>query len=173
VRKKNRRDEMDFNDDGLLAATISRYPRETVGLFMATAAVLAIFTNALFMQNGPHPAPIFASLPAAKQEAPVASIPQAPVALPQPAPAQVRAAPVEPRHNDPIAELISPTKRIAAIQRALAEFGYGQIKPTGAYDPDTRVAIERFERDHRMPVTGQISDRLVRELASMTGRSLE
>jgi len=164
---------MDFNSAGLLAAIISRYPRETVGLFMASAAVLAIFTNALFMQNGPHPAPIFASRPAVKQEVPVATLLPAPVVLSQPAPVQVRAAPVEPRHNDPIAELISPTRRVAAIQRALAEFGYGQIKPTGAYDPDTRVAIERFERDHRMPVTGQISDRLVRELVTMTGRLLE
>ncbi len=166
---------MDFNGAGLLAATISRYPRETVGLFMVSAAALAIFTNALFMQHGPHPAPIFASRPTVSQETKVAAVspPTAPVALPQPAPAQVRAAPVEARHNDPIAELISPTRRVSAIQRALAEFGYGQIKPTGAYDPDTRVAIERFERDHHMPVTGQISDRLVRELATMTGRSLE
>ena len=60
-----------------------------------------------------------------------------------------------------------------AMQRALADFGYGQIKPTGILDPETRAAVEKFERDHRMPVTGQISDRFVRELASMTGRPLE
>ena len=60
-----------------------------------------------------------------------------------------------------------------AVQRALADFGYGQIKPTGIFDPDTRVAIEKFERDRRLPVTGQISDRVVRELAALTGRPLE
>ena len=60
-----------------------------------------------------------------------------------------------------------------AIQRALADFGYGQIKPTGVYDADTRAAIEKFERDRKLPVTGQISDRCVRELAAMTGRPLE
>ena len=60
-----------------------------------------------------------------------------------------------------------------AVQRALADFGYGQIKPTGVYDPDTQAAIEKFERDRRLPVTGQISDQLVRELAAMTGRPLE
>ena len=37
----------------------------------------------------------------------------------------------------------------------------------------TRAAIEKFERDRGLPVTGQISDRLVRELAAMTGRPLE
>jgi peptidoglycan hydrolase-like protein with peptidoglycan-binding domain len=77
------------------------------------------------------------------------------------------------RTNDPIAALIAPSNKILAIQRALAEFGYGQIKPTGLYDPATRVAIEKFERDRRLPVTGQISDRFVRELSSMTGRPLE
>ena len=60
-----------------------------------------------------------------------------------------------------------------AVQRALADFGYGQIKPTGVEDADTRAAIEKFERSRQLPVTGTISDRLVRELAAMTGRPLE
>ncbi len=47
-------------------------------------------------------------------------------------------------------------------------FGYGQIKATGVYDPETRSAIEKIERDHRLPVTGQIPERFVRELAAMT-----
>jgi peptidoglycan hydrolase-like protein with peptidoglycan-binding domain len=75
--------------------------------------------------------------------------------------------------TDPIAKLIAPSRRIVSIQRALADFGYGQIKSTGVYDPETRNAIEKFERDHRLPVTGQISDRFVRELSAMTGRPLE
>ena len=78
-----------------------------------------------------------------------------------------------PPRNDPIAELIAPSKRVLAMQRALADFGYGQIKPTGIFDPDTQAAIEKFERDRRLPVTGQVSDPLVRELAAMTGRPLE
>ena len=63
--------------------------------------------------------------------------------------------------------------RIVAVQRALTDFGYGQIKPTGIYDPETRAAIERFEKARRRPVTGQVSDRLVRDLAALTGRPLE
>jgi peptidoglycan hydrolase-like protein with peptidoglycan-binding domain len=78
-----------------------------------------------------------------------------------------------PVRNDPIAELIAPTKQVLAIQRALADFGYGQIKPTGVYDPGTQAAIEKFERDRKLPVTGQISDQLVRELSAVTGRPLE
>jgi peptidoglycan hydrolase-like protein with peptidoglycan-binding domain len=65
------------------------------------------------------------------------------------------------------------SKRVLAVQRALAEYGYGQIKPTGLVDADTRAAIERFERERRLPITGQVSERVTRELASVTGRPLE
>jgi peptidoglycan hydrolase-like protein with peptidoglycan-binding domain len=97
----------------------------------------------------------------------------------KPAPAAAVAAPT---HKDPIAALIapppqtptaSPSKRILAIQRALADFGYGQIKPTGVYDQDTQAAVEKFERERSLPVDGRISDRFVRDLAAMTGRPLE
>jgi peptidoglycan hydrolase-like protein with peptidoglycan-binding domain len=72
---------------------------------------------------------------------------------------------------EPGAEAAS--KRVVAVQRALAEYGYGQIKPTGTVDADTKGAIERFERERRLPITGQISDRFTRELAAVTGRPLE
>jgi peptidoglycan hydrolase-like protein with peptidoglycan-binding domain len=75
--------------------------------------------------------------------------------------------------RDPIADLIGPSSRILAVQRALSDYGYGQIKPTGVLSAETATAIERFERSRRMPVTGQMSDRLVRELAAITGRPLE
>jgi peptidoglycan hydrolase-like protein with peptidoglycan-binding domain len=72
---------------------------------------------------------------------------------------------------EPSAEASS--KRVLALQRALAEYGYGQIKPTGVIDADTKAAIERFERERRLPITGQLSDRVTRELASVTGRPLD
>jgi peptidoglycan hydrolase-like protein with peptidoglycan-binding domain len=87
---------------------------------------------------------------------------------------QVRAKPAAaPTRNDPIASLLAPDRRITAVQRALADYGYGQIKPSGLYDPETRAAIERFERERKLPVTGQLSERLTRELSAMTGRPLE
>src|SRR5581483_3121057 len=47
------------------------------------------------------------------------------------------AAQLEPAsRSDPIAALLAPDKRVLAIQRALAEFGYGQIKPTGLFGPE-------------------------------------
>jgi peptidoglycan hydrolase-like protein with peptidoglycan-binding domain len=84
-----------------------------------------------------------------------------------------RAAPPPPVRNDAIAEVLAPSKRVLAVQRALAEYGYGQIKPTGVVDADTHAAIERFERERKLPITGQVSDRVARELAAITGRPLE
>jgi peptidoglycan hydrolase-like protein with peptidoglycan-binding domain len=78
-----------------------------------------------------------------------------------------------PARPDPIGELLAPSKQVIAVQRALSEFGYGQIKPTGLIDSETQSAIQKFERERKLPVTGQLSHRVVRELASITGRPLE
>ena len=80
--------------------------------------------------------------------------------------------------NEVVAERVTPSspapsRRVIALQRALAEYGYGQIKPSGIVDSETHAAIERFERERKLPITGQASDRVVRELAAMTGRPLE
>jgi peptidoglycan hydrolase-like protein with peptidoglycan-binding domain len=219
---------------------------------MASIAMVSISTNALFLQKGPHPAPIFATRPVMQPQSAVAPPQtQSQSAAMQPAITPTTMAPANPAldspsltrehyivniqrelnrrgfydgaadgiwgaktdsavrdfiqatgvrinpepgelllrailssgakvnkpgapvRNDPIADLIAPSQRILAIQRALSDFGYGQIKPTGQYDPETKTAIEKFERDRRLPVTGQLSDRFIRELAAMTGRPLE
>ena len=59
------------------------------------------------------------------------------------------------------------------MQRALTDYGYGQFKPNGTYGPETRAAIEQFERTRKLPVTGQISPKLMRELSVVTGRELD
>jgi peptidoglycan hydrolase-like protein with peptidoglycan-binding domain len=226
-----------------LTHAFGRNPRDTIALGVVALAVGAILINALHLQPGPHPAPIFKMRPR-----PVAAPePRAPVPLPRPAmradalapsgrlraevvadiqrelakrnfydgPADGISGPktdaairdftqaaglklaAEPTEDllralarspvkaparggagsarvDPIAELIEPSaRRVLAVQRALADAGYGQIKATGSYNPETRAAIEKFERERKLPITGQISDRLVRELAALTGGPLE
>lgn len=238
-RRSSRRGPASFESAGRIAAAIAQHPREFVAVVMSTVAIFAIVINALFLQKGPHPAPIFAARPLLQPEAtlpPRLSATSSHIGSDLAAQARVQlianiqrelsrkgfydgpadgiwgsktdaavrdflqasglkvnpeanenllhaissyvakpvaaAAPAQPA-TDPIAKLIAPSKRVVSIQRALADFGYGQIKATGVYDPETRSAIEKFERDHRLPVTGQISDRFVRELAAMTGRPLE
>jgi peptidoglycan hydrolase-like protein with peptidoglycan-binding domain len=92
-------------------------------------------------------------------------------AKPAKQPSGLRPAPVQQARLEPNAETSS--NRVLAVQRALAEYGYGQIKPTGVVDADTKAAIERFEHERRLPITGQASERVTRELASVTGRPLE
>ena len=137
------------------------------------AASLVIIVNAVFLQSGSHPAPFFANPkpsqvagndPPKRPEPTVAARPAAATVTPQP---------VAARRDDPIADLIAPSPRIAAVQRALSDYGYGQIKPSGTLDEPTSAAIEKFEREHKLPVTGRISDRLVGELAAMVGQPLD
>ncbi|MPZ56938.1 MAG: peptidoglycan-binding protein [Rhizobiales bacterium] len=225
---------------------IVRHPRDTVAFLAAFIATGTIAVNALFLQSGPHPAPLFAlrqvmpgpgaldradplprprplanDLPRAEprtraelvadiqrglakrglydgavdgiygprtdaavrdfaqaahlkvgsepNEALLNSILHSDIKEIQPAPA----ASMSRLRSDPIADLIGPSSRILSVQRALTDFGYGQIKPTGIPGPETVSAIEKFERARRLPVTGQVSERLMRELAAVTGRPLE
>ena len=167
-----------------LWAKIAHRPIDSLAVLGAGAACLMIVVNAVFLQSGSHPAPFFAN-PARPQVADIG-----PTAAPAPAsprPVEATAAvhpPAAPRpqapalrRNDPIAELIGASigspSRVLAVQRALFEFGYGQIKVSGTLDQATTAAIEKFEGEHKLPVTGRISDRLLSELASMTGHPLQ
>jgi peptidoglycan hydrolase-like protein with peptidoglycan-binding domain len=71
--------------------------------------------------------------------------------------------------------MLSPggSRRVAAVQRALTEYGYGQLKPTGTIGSDTQAAIVKFEHDRRIPATGQMNERLVHELSVMIGHPID
>jgi peptidoglycan hydrolase-like protein with peptidoglycan-binding domain len=220
---------------GFVLRTVLRRPRDSLAAGVAGFAAIAILVNALFMQSGPHPAPIFANKPAPvvvpvaalapqrksaeakvdvarprsdtvaeiqrelarhgfydgaadgvygpKTDTAIRDFEQAAGLRPSAEPndmllasiarSAIKAQPVAIQRNDPIAALLAPSGRIVAVQRALTDFGYGPLKPTGLYDTETRSAIERFEKARRRPVTGQITDQLVRDLATLTGRPLE
>jgi hypothetical protein len=66
-----------------------------------------------------------------------------------------------------------PARTVAAGQRALAKLGYGPMKADGVLGPGTRQAIERFERDRHLPVTGEFAGRTVRELSTLSGIPVE
>ena len=55
---------------------------------------------------------------------------------------------------------------VAKAQRALVKLGYGPLKADGVLGTGTRAAIERFERDRKLPVRGQPDGRTLRELAA-------
>jgi len=205
---------------GLVMRMLLHSPKDVLAGLLAAAAVCAILANALFLQAGRHPSPMFSSvvtLPA-PQAALVSPLPRPrPVELtsepPEIRPVEARGA--DPKHveiksADPRGDSKKPdsknpdlvvkstgaptaapanaarppapipdtaqsagARRVAAVQRALTQYGYGQLKATGAVGSDTQAAITKFERDRKLPVTGQMSDRLVKELTAMIGHPID
>ena len=165
----------------LLRRALGRNPLDAIGIFVLVLATGAILVNALYRQPGPHPAPIFSIKPRPVAGEPAGGVvPALPRARPEglviakPQARTEAAAPKAPARPDPIAELITgPSQRVIAVQRALNDFGYGPVKATGIHGSETVSAIQKFERDRKLLVSGQISPRLLRELAALTGRPLE
>jgi len=118
----------------------------------------------------PHP-PVTVLPPPRPAAAPAASGPA--VAAPPATTATLPPRATEKSHPAHAPRPGAPSRRVLAVQRALTDFGYGQVKPTGVMSAETKSAIERFERERKLPVTGQISDRLTRELTAITGRPIE
>ena len=187
---------------GLAMRILLHSPKDMVAGALAFAAVSAIIANALFLQAGRHPSPMPAAALAPASPLPrprpvEAATKPADASPVEPRPAEPKAAdplgnlvkatsasPMAPssvlRPPAPIpassrADAIanSGSRRVAAVQRALTEYGYGQLKPTGTVASDTQAAIQKFERERKIPETGQMSDRLVRELTAMIGRPID
>ena len=208
------------DERGFAMRMLLHSPKDMVAGLLAAAAVCAIITNALFLQAGRHPSPMFGSVVTLPAPQPAVASP-----LPRPRPVELAARPVEARAGrteagrgegrpnpgaaicgiptrtaDPMTNLvvkstIAPAaapanvmrppapipasakppgaRRVAAVQRALTQYGYGQLKPTGAVGADTQAAISKFEHARKLPVTGQMSDRLVRELTAMIGHPID
>ena len=194
---------------GLLMRALLHSPKDMIAGVLAFAAVSAIIANALFLQAGRHPSPMFGSVTAIPAAGPASLLPRprpveaatrsADTSPPEPKPAEPKAAdamanlvkstgapaaapsnmarppaaiPALP-HNETTANPPAASRRVAAVQRALTEYGYGQLKPTGTIGSDTQAAIQKFERERKIPVTGQVSDRLVHELSTVIGRPVE
>jgi hypothetical protein len=185
---------------GFAMRVLLHSPKDMIAGALAFAAVSAIIANALLLQAGQHPAPMFGPVVAV-------TAPASPLPRPRPAEATLKAAdaapsdlkPADVRAADPLANLVKATaappvvtytiprppapippatattgsRRVAAVQRTLTEYGYGQLKPTGTIGADTQAAIQKFERDRKIPVTGQMSDRLVHELNAMVGKPID
>jgi len=165
-------------------------PIDFAAILLGTAISAVIVVNALYLQTGSRSAPYFtppvaASAPGgaplgaaqttAQATGTMSAKPAEQIIATRPVVGgAIAAQPVSVRRDDPIADLIAPqpSPKVTAVQRALSEYGYGQIKPTGLVDEATSTAIQRFEREHKLPVTGRISERLVSQLTALVGHPL-
>ncbi|WP_348643066.1 peptidoglycan-binding domain-containing protein [Methylobacterium sp. WL8] len=59
-----------------------------------------------------------------------------------------------------------PQPSVMQAQKALTKLGYGPLKADGLMGATTRAAIEKFERDRKLPVKGEPAGRTLRELAA-------
>ena len=201
----------------------SRYVKyAAVGL--TAALTLGIMINALALQNGKHPAPLFgkairlgdqpASLDAppahaALQSEPAAVIPAVvePVPMPPQAPAgHDDQAPVAHAHHtvmespppghhskpqkedqadDPIADFLKvsapnasaekpkeDSKTVLAAQHALQKLGF-VVAPNGTFGPATRTALQAFERENHLPLTDELSRKVLKELSAESGVAID
>jgi hypothetical protein len=166
-----------------------------VGLTIGTAAG-AIIINAVGLQTARHPAPIFhqAAAPAAIMAAPSILPPLPPIRPVADLHATTQAPHLKPR--DMIAEALrnpnigtqtaalrapeasaqtvpQAQRIVSSAQRALIKLGYGPLKADGVMGAGTRQAIERFEKDYQLPVTGELNFKTTREMALRAGIAVE
>ncbi|MGA0531942.1 peptidoglycan-binding protein [Hansschlegelia sp. KR7-227] len=90
---------------------------------------------------------------------------------PKAAPAPARPAPTA-QAAPATTGAIAPPK-LMAVQKALAKIGYGPVTIDGKMGAETRSAIQSFERDRDLPVTGEPSPQVLKALQAMTGAPLQ
>ena len=153
--------------------------------------LVGIGVNALVLQRGRHPAPLFgppaspssspapgSAAPLPPQSAPLpsqlagadhdSSAAETSTATPPARPTEAVDGPPS-RAADPITDLLREGARadaarlVVAAQTALVRLGY-PVKPDGNEDAATQQALRDFERAHGLPASTEITRRLVKQL---------
>lgn len=145
-----------------LVDAITRNPVRTIAGLIIIVGSAAITANAVFFQATEHPSPLFSTRAA----------PPAVAAVPSPRPATaetpaidevgrlVELTMVEPR---PVRTMpASPS--VVEVQQLLTAQGYEPGTIDGLFGERTRSAIEAYQRDQNLQVTGEVTDGLVARL---------
>lgn len=195
VAKGRRRSRVDVEDEadgnGLVARAIDRTfenPAVSGGLLVMALTAAAIVSNALFLQNGRHPDPLFMTRSAPPREATAPATSAAASLSARPAvaiknPPMPRLAPrtaafvTAPPVADPVAELTTASltpadsaqdtrnnELVADIQRELARIGLYNDAIDGLPGSRTGIAIRAFETAAGIVVTGEPTAELLAAL---------
>ncbi|HRE21279.1 MAG TPA: peptidoglycan-binding domain-containing protein [Rhabdaerophilum sp.] len=129
----------------------------------------AVVANALLMQSGKHPAPMFRSVNSASAEFPMP--PQRPGANPAVKNAAFAPMPMSAAKPAPIDRTAGATAAadpgealLLEIQRELAKRGYYKGDPDGKTGPRTTQAIRDFQFAQRVAVDGRPSEALLQSV---------
>ena len=169
---------------------------KTLGGYVAIAfcgSLLGVVVNAVVLQHERHPAPLFHSDPPATTPAAAVAAPTAaPSPDPQPAPAAATqssrldeaptpiarppaTAAAPPKKADSIGDLLrnggasDGGKDLAVAQHALIKLGY-TLDADGVMGADTLRALHEFEKSHSLPVSSEITPRLLAKLNAAAAR---
>ncbi|MCI4677978.1 peptidoglycan-binding protein [Rhodoblastus acidophilus] len=199
-------------------AVVWRYRTPAFGALLLGGLLVAIVVNAMFLQHGHHPAPLFGATfriaPPAPPHRPAPleallneAIPQGALKPVDPAPAAAFAAPVvgetapaaaeapqrapaaappAKKTHDLIGALIAdngvvtPAMRgghggahaVLSAQKALEKLGMA-VKADGDFGAATRRAVEAFQRQNHLPVTGELNARTRHALSARSGLRVE
>ena len=147
-------------------SVITRHPREFVGIVMASGAVLAIFVNALFLQKGPHPAPIFATRPLLMASTPV----RLPVPRVGPPVSQVLITP-QPLAATAPTTVASAVQLTADIQRELTPPRLSTMASAdGIWGAKTDAGVRDFLQAAGLTIEPEASESLLRALRGCAGQ---
>ncbi|WP_164730667.1 peptidoglycan-binding protein [Pelagibacterium montanilacus] len=162
------------------AAQVMAAPMASAVLFTASGLVLMAGTNALYLQEGKHPAPMFSVQGQQAADAPpaiapvmatppirpegleMASVPPPASASPTPAPQ-----PEPPSESTPAIG----NADIAELQERLSAMGLFDGTVDGYYGPKTADAIRAFEARSGLPRTGAASPDVLRAVRSAGDQS--
>lgn len=167
-RAAAKRPEAEVAADSAVARVVDRAfdnPAMSGGLMVMAITAMAIMSNALFLQAGRHPEPLFATRPATvtqKPARPAVAVPlphtreQAPAAVAAPLPKAAIAPPaVAPAVVDEQKVLVT------AVQRELARLGIYTGAIDGLSGPRTAAAVSAWQTAAGIKVTGEPSAELL------------
>lgn len=129
-----------------IAGTLVRHPNAAFGAVLFAVAA-GIASNALLLQPSDHPMPFLSSDGPSKAVEATAGRPAS-----------------ESEEAADVVRAVAFDPLVAVVQTALARSAYGPLTADGVMGPATRDAIVRFQHDHDLPVTGEVSEALVLEL---------
>ncbi len=183
-RSATRRPEPEAVADGALAQAIDsafENPAMSGGLAVMAITAMAIMSNAMFLQHGQHPEPLFATrhaavaqtqrtsepevpLPRSRSEVPAALLPSVAKAEPAPQPQAEVPAPQAAAAQAAAAQ----AALITSIQRELARLGLYTGAIDGMSGPQTRSAISTWQNAAGIKVTGEPTTQLLAALQKPT-----
>jgi hypothetical protein len=218
ARKRAKGQKKPAGADQSWLGAVWRYRTPALAIVLLASLLAAVVVNAMFLQHGRHPAPLFgstlkiepprppvrpASIDALLNER-IPGLPLQPVdpaqeaafaapdvndqtaAAPSSAAPSSRAAPSPApmpakKTHDAIGALIADNgvvtpaatgRSVVAAQRALQKLG-APVKPDGEFGAATRKAVESFQHENHLPVTGELNAKTRRLLAARSGLPVE